>query len=365
MRVIFLTPLLLLAACAPSPRQVDQSARDTAALRGLRFLEQIASNPQHFTNYGPDLLWAFYSLSEASADPLFRQESRTFGAKLARQWRDAHPSVPPNAGINQIYNYIAGSETADDLGVIDDPMRHELARQAGRFSAVEWLAFNPQMEPPPADIPHRCSRCNHQNHRGVKDCRKCGARLTMVSPYDILFEALVTTYAGHHYGVRLGADYADVARWIPALRPYPVPTTLAADSNVTYTITHIIYTLNDYDRYRLRPEWLPQEFAYLKAHARMAIDENDAETLGEFIDSLQVFGLTDKDPQVRSGIDYLLAHQNPDGSWGEVQDHDIYTRYHTTWTGIGGVMRYAWRGEQLAIPEALPAILSGPARISP
>lgn len=365
MRVISLIPLLLLASCAPSPRQLDHSARDTAALRGLRFLEQIASHPQHFKDYGPDLLWAFYTLSEASADPLFKQEARTFGAKLARQWRGAHPAVPPNAGINQIYDYIAGSETADDLGVIDDPMRHELARQAGRFSPGDWLRFNPRIEPPPTDIPHPCSRCKHANHRGTKNCRKCGEPLHMVSPYDILFDALVTTYAGHHYGVRLGAEYANVARWIPSLRPYPVPSTLAADPNVTYTITHIIYTLNDYDQYRLRPEWLPQEFAFLKAHAQMAIDEKDAETLGEFIDSLQVFGMTDKDPQVRKGIDYLLAHQNADGSWGEIQNDDIYTRYHTTWTGIGGVMRYAWRGERLAIPDALPALLSAQPRITP
>lgn len=365
MRVIWLFPLLLFASCAPSPRQLDHSARDAAALRGLRFLEQIATHPQHFADFGPDLLWAFYTLSEASADPYFKQEARIFGAKLARQWRGTHPTVPPNAGINQIYNQISGSETADDLGVIDDHMRHQLAREAARFSAVDWLLFDPKKEPPPADLPHACSRCRRANARGTKSCRYCGEVLTMVSPYDILFEALVTTYAGHHYGIRIGADYADVARWIPSLRPYPVPASLATDSNVTYTVTHIIYTLNDYDQYRIRPEWLPHEFAFLRAHAQMAIDENDPETLGEFIDSLQVFGMTDQDPQVRRGIDYLLAHQNPDGSWGEIQQHDIYTRYHTTWTGIGGVMRYAWRGERLAIPDALPAILSNSPRKSP
>lgn len=365
MRTTCLLPLLLLAACAPSPRHLDHTARDTAALRGLRFLEQIAADPDHFNAYGSDLLWAFYSLSEASADPLFKQEAREFGVRLARRWRESHPVVPPNPGINQIYNLISGGETADALGVIDDAMRHALAREAGRFSATSWLRFNPKLEPPPTNIPQPCSRCQHANHRGAKRCLQCGEPLRMVSPYDILFDALVTTYAGHRYGIRLGADYADVARWIPSLRPYPVPSTLAADSNITYAITHIIYTLNDYDQYRLRPEWLPDEFAFLKTHAQMAIDENDPETLGEFVDSLQAFGMTEKDPQVRRGIDYLLAHQNADGSWGEIQNDDIYTRYHTTWTGIGGVMRYAWRGERLAIPDALPAILAAKPRITP
>ena len=52
-------------------------------------------------------------------------------------------------------------------------------------------------------------------------------------------------------------------------------------------------------------------------------------------------------------LDWLQATQNPDGSWGDPAEQDVYTRYHTTWTGIGGVMRYAWRGERVTVPEAL------------
>jgi hypothetical protein len=97
----------------------------------------------------------------------------------------------------------------------------------------------------------------------------------------------------------------------------------------------MVYVLNDYDRCKLKPEWMPEEFAYLKAHAHETIAANDPEALGEYIGSSQVFGVPDTDPLVKRGIDYLLEHQNADGSWGDVNEKDIYTRCHTTWTGIG------------------------------
>ena len=87
-----------------------------------------------------------------------------------------------------------------------------------------------------------------------------------MSPFELLTDALVTAYSGDRYGVRLGASLADVTALLPRMRPYRAEgdgrnTTFI---DVTYAITHVIYTLNDYGKYRLRPEWLPDEFAYLK-----------------------------------------------------------------------------------------------------
>ena len=175
-----------------------------------------------------------------------------------------------------------------------------------------------------------------------------------MNPYDILFDALVTTYSARRYGVWMGGEFADVVQWIPKFRPYPAQPTTEA----TYTITHMVYTLNDYSLFHLKPEWMPQEFAYLKQHAQSAIDNNDPETLGEYLDTLQSFGMTEEDPLIRRGMDYLLARQNADGSWGDVNSKDIYARYHTTWTGIGGVMRYAWRGEKVTDERALAKLLT-------
>ena len=338
----WLLPCLLLVSCGQSPR-------DLAAMRGLRFLEQVAENPEHFKQHGDDLMWAFYTIAEAASDKQLQQASRVIGVRLAQRWRAVHQKLPADAGVNKIYKYASASCTADRLGIVDEGIRQDLAGAARRFKAEDFLSFDPSVETVPADVPESCKRCDSRNKRGVKVCRKCGERLEMANPYDILFDALITTYTGKLCGIWMGGEFDDVVRSIPKLRPYPAHN----DYAVTYTITHIIYTLNDYSRYRLRAEWLPQEFQFLKTHAQKAIDENDVETLGEFLDSLQSLGMTEKDPLLRRGIDHLLAHQNADGSWGDVNDKSIYTRYHTTWTGIGGVMAYDWHGEGTTSTEAI------------
>lgn len=87
--------------------------------------------------------------------------------------------------------------------------------------------------------------------------------------------------------------------------------------------------------------------------------------LGEFMDSLRALGLTDADPEIRAGTEYLLAHQNADGSWGDAREKDIYLRYHPTWGGVAALCDYAWRatGPSPAKLRLLLAIGSdGPAR---
>ena len=115
----------------------------------------------------------------------------------------------------------------------------------------------------------------------------------------------------------------------------------------------MIYTLNDYGSYQLAREWLPQEFAFLKANLKAAIAAEDAESLGEFLDTLKCFGLTEADPLIATGIDFLLASQNSDGSWGDPHTEDAYQRYHPTWTAIDGLRDYAWRGQRASYPNLL------------
>ena len=126
--------------------------------------------------------------------------------------------------------------------------------------------------------------------------------------------------------------------------------------NSLYLITHIIYTLNEYSKYRLRPEWLPHEYEFLKSNLRHSIALDDPESLGEFMDTLKSFGLREADPLLRDGTEFLLSRQNPDGSWGNMRARGIYSRYHPTWTAIDGLRDYAWRGEGVSYPEALRSL---------
>jgi hypothetical protein len=136
------------------------------------------------------------------------------------------------------------------------------------------------------------------------------------------------------------------------MRPYRVGAgeNVEAMREVIYAVTHVVYTLNDYGTYRLRPSWLPQEFAFLKANVASACERKDPEILGELLDSLKAFGLRASHPLIVRGTNYLLAEQNKDGSWGDPDEENIRTRCHTTWTAIDALRTHAWRGERLSLP---------------
>jgi squalene cyclase len=105
----------------------------------------------------------------------------------------------------------------------------------------------------------------------------------------------------------------------------------------------VVYTQNDYSLYRLSPRSLPDEFAYLKSNLKEAVALKDPETMGELIDCLKSFGLDDNDPLIRTGTEFLLSSQNPDGSWGDMKTTDMYLRYHPTWTAVDGLRDYKWK----------------------
>jgi hypothetical protein len=77
--------------------------------------------------------------------------------------------------------------------------------------------------------------------------------------------------------------------------------------------------------------------------------------MGEFLDTLKSFGLTQDDPLIRKGMSFVLSRQHRDGSWGDIDrtDPDPYTPYHSTWCAINGLMDYALTEERVSFPAAL------------
>ncbi len=349
----------------PEPRlhrlvsgQLTRQRRTRAIYRGMNFIYRMALNPDNFDEYGSDYVWWFYNIESTVKDANLRRVARRMGRERAMRWRRLHRSLPREPDANTISEYVFGSQAADNLDVRDDKLRRELQRIAGRFSARDYLEWNPLVEPPPIDMPAECEFDGEGNSRGAKFCHLCKRPLQMRSRYDVWYDALITTYSGDAFGVKLGAHYADVLKWLPTLRPYRGRDN---DRNpdfydTVYAITHIVYTLNDYDKYKLSPRWLPQEYEFLKTNLKEVIADADAETLGEMMDTLKSFGLTENDPIIRAGTDYLLSHQNTDGSWGDVNEEDIYDRYHTTLTAVSGLCEYAWHGEGLSFPAVKPLL---------
>jgi len=358
MRAIFACAFLVGAAIAlvavGSPRhgtplwpgsRYTREERDRAIRRGLNFIyDSIARNPDDFREYGHDLLDAFYNIAVTSENRELRRMAWNMGHERAIEYRRIHATLPADLWPSDLTDLVFGEDSATRLGVPDARMHTLLRETAARLSVIDYLAFDPAIEPPPSNFPKACKKCGHQNQRGATVCTRCGEKLTMWNKYDLYQDALINTYTGDRAGITLGAHYVDVLHWLPALRPYP-PRKPGNDDDYyagVYTVTHVVYTYNDYSKFRLSPGCFPEEFEHLKANLREAIVDKDPETMGEYLDSLRSFGLTFADQHIRAGFEYLLSVQNPDGSWGDVKDPDPYGRYHPTWTSIDGLRDYRW-----------------------
>jgi hypothetical protein len=329
--------------------------RRQAIVRGLESIYRIACDEEVFNDYGHDLLICFQTIAATSEDEKLRRMSRQMGRERALAWRKMCPTLPDEPDGDNIPHLVFGSNAADRLGVRDPLLKAALRRAAPRLTGRDYFWFDAATEPPPGDVPDAC-KCGEVNPRGTTRCITCRKRLVMQSRYGVWCVALTRTYTGDRYGVKVGSRFADVIKWLPQMRPYQPREPDNRDfSDAIYAVTHVVYTLNDYGHYKLAPEWLPHEFEFLRTSQKEAIALNDADMMGEFLDALQSFGMDDRDPAIREGIDFLLAAQNPDGTWGGVNDEDYY-RYHATWTAVDGLREHRWRGVGLSFPKLRPML---------
>lgn len=370
-RTVLLAPLMLtpMAMRAEAARPLWPGARYThadkrrAVRRGLEFIYKTAKDEKNFGEYGSDYLWCFYTMAAATSDPDLKDRASRMAKERAREWRRMHPGVPGEAEADEVADLVFGAMSADAIGVRNDRMKRDLARAVAKFTPQDFIRFDPAKEPIPTDVPEACYWCSNNNPAGSVRCRKCMSEVgPKMDPYDVLCDAVISAYTGERYGILLGGRLADVLQWVPRMRPYPKFEQASRDQYeaVAYAITHIVYGLNDYTFSRLKPEWLPQEYEFLLGHLKQNIATNDAETMGEFLDTLMSFGLTTEHPLIRTGTEFLLSVQNPDGSWGDAKDPDIYKRYHPTWTSVNGLMDYSFpNGEGVSFPAALRAVQGG------
>lgn len=339
-------------------RTSEPTGQGLAIRRGMEFIYGLARHRKHFAECGDDLLYFYSRVAKTSRDRGLRRMARAMAGERLPRWRHDRRSLPPDSDADAVLEYFYEAFTAEHLGIRDGALKRQLREAAGRFTAAEFLWFDPHAGPPPTDVPAACDRCGGWNERGRKACRWCRRRLTMMTRYEVWYYSLTRAYCAETYGITLGARYADVLRWLPALRPYPAGGGTNPDfSDAVYAVSHLVYTLNDYGVYRLPPRWLPEEYEFLKANLKEAVALDDADMMGEFLDSLMAFGLTGRHPLIRLGQDFLLSRQNPDGSWGEMGAEDLYARYHPTWAAIDGLREYRWRGVGLRFPELKPLLL--------
>jgi len=311
-----------------------------AARRGLELLRQLAGRNSTFAKYGGHLLLAFYFIAATSRDAALRRRALTAGRERARYWKRQWYRRRRRFDAAMVMDEIGASYAAEQLGVPHRRIRCDIEAAAARYPAQELLGFDPRSGAIPRNVPEDCE-CGAGNEAGRRRCRKCRRRLTNRSRYEVWYYALINVYFCERFGLALPVGYADVINLLPALRPYPRPGSRHYRDAV-YAVTHIVYTLNNYNRSRLPPPLLRRERAFLKASMAWAIKRREADTVAEIVDSLAGCSVDDADARMRSGRAFILAQQREDGGWGD-EDHD-YGRFHSVWTCIDGLRDYAWRG---------------------
>ena len=355
----------LLASCARpaspplwSGSKYTEADRIKATLRALEFINQSASKPGNFNDWASDYTYCFYSIAATSRDPELKAAAAKLAPIYAHKWAAMRATVPPDASLGEVCDRVFGWLSAALAGEDDRAIKPKLREAVARFKPVDFLLFDPKKEPPPDDVPAACPYDHHEDPRGTKVCSKCGRKLPMRTRYDVWLDAIITAYSGDRYGIELGGTLHDVLQWMPKMRPYPVRGQASNREylDALYSLTHAVYALNDYGRYQLPHDLLPQELAYLKANLPQAIAMHDPETMGEFLDTLKAFGLDYSDEVIRTGVTYLLDTQRPDGTWSAATEKDAYTLYHSAWTAIDGLKNCCGYGTQLSFPELRPML---------
>lgn len=325
---------------------VPLPARLRAARRGLELLRQLARRKSTFAKYSGHLLPAFYFIASTSRDAALRRRALTAGRERARYWKRQWDRKRRRLDAGTVLDEISAGYAAQQLGIPHPRIRRDLEAAIARYSARDLLGFDPLSETIPRNVPEDCE-CGGVNERGRRRCRQCRRHLAARSQYEVWYCALTSTYFCERYGLPLPVSHADVMRLLPALRPYPSPRSRWYRDTI-YAVTHIVYTLNDYNRSRLPPRRLRRERAFLEASLPWAIRQGEADTVGEILDSLAGCGLDDTHPLMVSGRAFLLEQQREDGGWGD--EDDEYGRFHSVWTCIDGLRDYQWkRGDQVRV----------------
>ena len=178
--------LLILLAAASANAQASQAVdRDAAIRRALDFIyHTAAADDATFAQHGDDLLWCLYSIAHTARDPGLRKTSWRMGRDLAEKWHRAHRHVPAGADAGLVGNLVMGAYSEEKLGIIDPVFKAELRSVTKKFNAKDYFGFDALHEPPQGADPSR---------------------------YDKWSGALITSYFGDAYGIRLGARHQDVA----------------------------------------------------------------------------------------------------------------------------------------------------------
>jgi hypothetical protein len=206
-------------------------------------------------------------------------------------------------------------------------------------------------------VPETCD-CGTDNPPRTRVCRKrnCRRALRHMSRCRAWCMTLTDGYCRARLGLDFDQRFARALAAIAQVRPYALRRNqLVGDFyDAAYAVSHVVYSLNDFGRFTLRREWLPWEHAFLAGRVGTAIDLEDPDLVGEFVDALRAFHEESDRPALKPGFGFLLDTQRADGSWAARTLNQPYADFHVVWAALDGIREFRWPKWGLSFPSVLP-----------
>ena len=213
--------------------------------------------------------------------------------ELAAEWHTrvkAHP-LAPRPPPTALLDLMQGLHSIEGLGRSDVLLRQQLTERAARWGAADFFKFNPKQGEPPDGVREDCA-CGVRVGRDATECPVCRRPAVPMNIFDTWLEALVWSFHGCRMRIGLGACYFDVLRQVCSAfaERYPRRAELPVKERhyLCYCITHVIYTLNNFDERALSPALFPETVpAFLREQLSAAMDADDPDLAGELLDCLK------------------------------------------------------------------------------
>src|ERR671920_2473380 len=97
----------------------DQSERERAVMRGLRFIHRVALKPRHFAEYGNNLLYFFNFVATTSKSPTIREAAREMASEHIGRRNVEADALPADADADAITQLVLGGHAAERFGFRD------------------------------------------------------------------------------------------------------------------------------------------------------------------------------------------------------------------------------------------------------
>ncbi|OQS01477.1 hypothetical protein ACHHYP_00763 [Achlya hypogyna] len=320
-----------------------------AMVRGIEYIHSIMAKPELFALVGHVSVLHLFELAvhaPPAVRPMLDYYMPQFAQRLiAEKLVDVvTKKLSPKDLINAIV-VLYSLKRAN----ISNALVEAVAVQVAQHSVVDLLGWDPRKELPTVRYSNLCGGCGKRNERRLVKC-KCGRLCNFPSMYEGYRSTFVIVYHAEQVGIPIGCSVVDVIQHWPVLRQHYITNPASAQENTLYgeqlkMICSLLDLLSDH-RTRLfdaPPFALEHKLLFNADMLRKWMASNMYDQVGTALHCMQLF--TDVAPDhaamVASCRAFVFAHQQPNGSWGFVNETHQYVdilRYKATHSCVKALM---------------------------